>query len=81
MKTELGKISEAMNRKETNKRTGFALKKYKLLVFLGLADTTPLQKKLNAIAYILFGVACLLAFIVVASTGFDNVPLTIGEQA
>lgn len=32
-------------------------------------------------AYILFGVACLLALIVVASTGFDNVPLTIATYA
>lgn len=79
MQTELGKISDAMSRKVTNPRTGFALQWYKFKVFLGLEETTPLQKKLNALAYILFGVACLLAFIVVASTAFQNIPLTIGK--
>ncbi|KAL7006511.1 hypothetical protein EMMF5_003932 [Cystobasidiomycetes sp. EMM_F5] len=81
MQTELGKISDAMSRKVTNPRTGFALQWYKFKVFLGLEETTPLQKKLNALAYILFGVACLLAFIVVASTAFQNIPLTIATYA
>lgn len=45
MKTELGKISEAMNRKETNNRTGWRRKWHKFKVFLGLAETTPLQVK------------------------------------
>lgn len=35
--------------------------------------------RLNTLAYILFGVACLLAVIVVASTGFSDIPLTIGK--
>lgn len=81
MKTELGKIAEAMSRKETNNRSGFAKRWHKFKVFLGLAETTPLQVKLNTIAYILFGAACLLAFIVVASTGFGDVPLTIATYA
>lgn len=45
MKTELGKISEAMNRKETNNRKGFAAKWHRVKVFLGIAETTPLQIK------------------------------------
>lgn len=45
MKTELGKIADAMSRKETNNRSGFARKWHAFKVFLGLADTTPLQVK------------------------------------
>lgn len=37
--------------------------------------------RLNTIAYILFAAACLLALIVVASTGFQDVPLTIATYA
>lgn len=45
MKTELGKISEAMTRKEANNRQGFKRTWHKFKVFLGLAETTPLQIK------------------------------------
>lgn len=45
MKTELGKISEAMQRKESNNRSGFAKTWHKIKVFLGIAETTPLQIK------------------------------------
>ena len=51
MKTELGKISEAMNRKETNNKKGFAAKWHKTKVFLGVAETTPLQIKYVECAY------------------------------
>jgi magnesium-transporting ATPase (P-type) len=81
MDTELGKISAALSRKETNKRTGFAATWYKFKVFLGLADTTPLQIKLNKLAYIVLFFACIVAVIVVASTGFQDVPLSIATYA
>lgn len=81
MDTELGKISAALNRKETNKRTGFAATWYKFKVFLGLADTTPLQIKLNKLAYMVLFFACIVAVIVVASTGFKDVPLSIATYA
>jgi Na+-exporting ATPase len=81
MDTELGKISAALSRKETNKRTGFAATWYKFKVFLGLADTTPLQIKLNKLAYIVLFFACIVAVIVVASTGFKDVPLSIATYA
>lgn len=45
MKTELGKIQEAMHRKEANNRQGFARTWHKFKVFLGVAETTPLQVK------------------------------------
>lgn len=45
MRTELGKIAEAMERKETTSHTGWAAKWYKLKVLMGLAGTTPLQMK------------------------------------
>jgi len=76
MGTELGKIAEAMERKETTKLKGFAEKWYKFKVIMGVAGTTPLQVKLNTLAYILLGIALLLAFIVVASTGFGDVPMS-----
>ncbi|KAL7412608.1 hypothetical protein BDY24DRAFT_392075 [Mrakia frigida] len=81
MGTELGKIAEAMERKEVIKITGFAAKWYKFKVILGVAGTTPLQIKLNTLAYILLGVALLLAFIVVASTGFMDVPMSMATYA
>jgi len=76
MGTELGKIAEAMERKEVIKITGFAAKWYKFKVILGVAGTTPLQIKLNTLAYILLGIALLLAFVVVASTAFTDVPMS-----
>jgi Na+-exporting ATPase len=45
MRTELGKIADAMERKETTSHTGWAAKWYKLKVLMGLAGTTPLQMK------------------------------------
>jgi len=81
MQTELGKISAALSRKETNKRTGFSAFWYKFQVFLGLKDTTPLQIKLNKLAYLVLFFACIVAVIVVASTGFKDVPLSIATYA
>ena len=45
MNTELGKIQEAMSRKESNNKKGFAAQWHKFKVFLGIAETTPLQIK------------------------------------
>ncbi|EPQ29969.1 uncharacterized protein PFL1_02641 [Pseudozyma flocculosa PF-1] len=81
MQTELGKISEAMNRKENLNKSGWAARRHRINAFLGLADTTPLQIKLNKLAYVILGLACVVAVIVVASTGFRDVPLTIATYA
>lgn len=81
MNTELGKISAALGRKEKSNKTGFAATWHKIKVFLGVADTTPLQIKLNKLAYIILFFACIVAIIVVASTGFKNVPLSIATYA
>jgi Na+-exporting ATPase len=45
MNTELGKIQEAMGRKEKNTKVGWARTWHKIKVFLGVAETTPLQVK------------------------------------
>ncbi|KAJ9124555.1 hypothetical protein QFC24_003347 [Naganishia onofrii] len=81
MDTELGKISAALSRKEKSNKTGFAATWHKFKVFLGLAETTPLQIKLNKLAYIILFFACIVAVIVVASTGFKHVPLSIATYA
>ncbi|KAJ9123082.1 hypothetical protein QFC22_001272 [Naganishia vaughanmartiniae] len=81
MNTELGKISAALSRKEKNNKTGFAATWHKCKVFLGLAETTPLQIKLNKLAYVILFFACIVAVVVVASTGFKNVPLSIATYA
>lgn len=49
MQTELGKIAEAMQRKEKRSETGLAAKWYKFKVILGVAGTSPLQIKCVAI--------------------------------
>ena len=81
MDTELGMISEAMSRKEKHNKTGWAARWHETKVFLGVADTTPLQIKLNKLAYVILFFACIVAVIVVASTGFKDVPLQIATYA
>lgn len=81
MQTELGKISAAMAKKETSGKTGLGHFWYKTKAFLGVVDTTPLQIKLNKLAYVILFFACICAIIVVASTGFKDVPLTIATYA
>ena len=81
MKTELGKIAEAMERKEVNSASGFAKFKHKAAVAMGVAGTTPLQIRLNWLAYSLLGCAIVLAIVVVASTGFKNIPDSIATYA
>lgn len=81
MSTELGKIAEALERKDmvTEKGTNLLVRRVK--VALGVLDTTPLQIKLNKLAYWLLLGAIVLAVIVVASTGFTNIPKSIATYA
>lgn len=81
MGTEIGKIATALDSKAVRKESGFAAKWYKFKVALGLADNTPLQIKLNQLAYSLLAAAIVAAIIVVASTGFRDVPLTVATYA
>nr|ODN85706.1 potassium/sodium efflux P-type ATPase, fungal-type [Cryptococcus depauperatus CBS 7841] len=81
MATEMGKIAQALESKATNDRHGFRALWWKIKVLLGVVETTPLQIKLNKLAYFLLACACVLAVIVVASTGFRHVPLSIATYA
>lgn len=81
MTTELGKISAAMSQKADSGETGWRAKLHKVKAFLGVVDTTPLQIKLNKLAYLILFFACICAIIVVASTGFQDVPLTVATYA
>lgn len=81
MQTQLGAIAESLSRKEEVHKTGFALRWHKFLVALGLRETTPLQVKLNQLAYTLLGASLIIALVVVASTGFTNVPISIATYA
>lgn len=81
MDTEIGKIAQALQNKAERTETGFARFWHKFMVLLGLRDTTPLQVKLNQIAYVLLGASIVIAIIVVASTGFKDVPMSIATYA
>ncbi|TXT13135.1 hypothetical protein VHUM_01536 [Vanrija humicola] len=81
METEIGTIAKALQTKAARTETGFAAFVRKTKVALGLADTTPLQIKLNSLAYILLIASLFIALIVVASTGFKNVPMTMATYA
>ena len=81
MNTELGKIAGALERKEANTAAGFAKFQHRAAVGLGLAESTPLQIRLNLLAYILLGISIVLAIIVVSSTGFKNIPDSIATYA
>ncbi|KAF9022152.1 potassium/sodium eff [Hymenopellis radicata] len=81
METELGKIADALERKEKSGATGFKRSREKVAVALGVAGTTPLQIRLNMLAYFLLGVAIVLAIIVVSSTGYSNIPESIATYA
>ncbi|GKT41257.1 calcium-transporting ATPase 3 [Colletotrichum spaethianum] len=86
MQTEVGKIAastqkktrkpgRSMNYKKYGKRqpvVGLTKRIYDAVgKFLGLTEGTPLQRKLAALAYILFGCAIILAIIVFAAHKFD----------
>ncbi|PHH82168.1 hypothetical protein CDD82_6790 [Ophiocordyceps australis] len=86
MMTEVGKIAastskkqrkagRSMNWRKYGKKqpvVGLSKRIYDLIgKFLGLTEGTPLQRKLSALAYVLFGVAILLAMIVFGVNKFD----------
>ncbi|RFU28751.1 hypothetical protein B7463_g7598, partial [Scytalidium lignicola] len=86
MKTEVGKIAASTNKRPRKAGRSMNYKKYgkiqplKGLVrriydvagkFLGLTEGTPLQRKLARLAYLLFGVALLLAIIVFGVNRFN----------
>ncbi|KAL1407292.1 hypothetical protein Q8F55_006713 [Vanrija albida] len=81
METEIGTIAKALQTKAARTETGWAAFVRKTKVALGLADTTPLQIKLNSLAYILLIASLVIAVVVVASTGFKNVPMTMATYA
>ncbi|KAH7171320.1 hypothetical protein EDB81DRAFT_195792 [Dactylonectria macrodidyma] len=86
METEVGKIAastskktrkagRSMNYRKYGKRqpiVGLSKRIYDVIgKFLGLTEGTPLQRKLSALAYVLFGCAIILAIIVFAVNHFD----------
>ncbi|WVQ72212.1 potassium/sodium efflux P-type ATPase, fungal-type [Cryptococcus sp. DSM 104548] len=81
MGTEIGKIAQALESKAKNNRKGLGAFWWKTKVLLGVVETTPLQIKLNKLAYFLLAWACIIAIIVVASTGFKNIPLSMATYA
>ncbi|RGP80118.1 potassium sodium efflux p-type fungal-type [Fusarium longipes] len=86
MQTEVGKIAastskktrkagRSMNYKKYGKKqpfVGASKRTYDVIgKFLGLTEGTPLQRKLSALAYVLFGCAIILAIVVFAVNKFD----------
>ncbi|KAL1407966.1 hypothetical protein Q8F55_004763 [Vanrija albida] len=74
MGTEIGKIAKALQNKAVRTETGWAARVHRIKVTLGLAETSPLQIKLNSLAYTLLCAAIVTAIVVLASTGFKNIP-------
>jgi len=74
MSTEIGKIAKALQSKGERTETGWAARWHWVKVKLGLAETSPLQYKLNSLAFCLLGAAILTAIVVLATTGFRNIP-------
>lgn len=81
MATELGKIAEALESEHKSSKTGFRLYLEKIRRALGIEGTTPLQIKLNKLAYWVLLIACILAVIVVSSTGYHDIPNSIAIYA
>ncbi|OAA35736.1 potassium/sodium efflux P-type ATPase [Beauveria brongniartii RCEF 3172] len=86
MSTEVGKIAastskkqrkagRSMNWRKYGKRqpvVGLARRTYDIIgKFLGLTEGTPLQRKLSALAYVLFGCAIILAMVVFGVNHFN----------
>lgn len=86
MQTEIGLIAQSMQGKQRKPNRSMSRKKHSALQpvkgaslrtfdavakFLGLTEGTPLQKKLNKLAYVLFGCALLLAIIVFGVNRFN----------
>lgn len=74
MSTEIGSIAKALQSKGERTETGWAARWYWVKVKLGLAETSPLQYKLNKLAFTLLGAAIVTAIVVLASTGFRKIP-------
>ena len=81
MATELGKIAGALESEQQSSKTGFRLYLEKSKRALGIEGTTPLQIKLNKLAYWVLFISCILAIIVVSSTGYRNIPNSIAIYA
>lgn len=86
MSTEVGKIAASTSKKTRKAGRSMNYKKYGkkqpfvgaskrtwdvIGKFLGLTEGTPLQRKLSALAYVLFGCAIILAIVVFAVNKFD----------
>lgn len=76
MQTELGKIAQALDASPTKRSA-----KDQIKAALGLSGGTPLQIRMNKLAYVLLIVAIVLAVVVVASTAFKNIPDSIATYA
>jgi potassium/sodium efflux P-type ATPase len=74
MSTEIGNIARALQSKGERTETGFAAFWYWCLVKLGLRETSPLQYRLNSLAFALLAAAIVTAIVVLASTGFSDIP-------
>lgn len=73
MNTEVGRIADALGRKdpEAQKRSVWQNTKEHILTFLGLRNKTPLQIKVAKLAYIQCGAAVVLAILVFSAARFD----------
>ncbi|VDC02384.1 unnamed protein product [Peniophora sp. CBMAI 1063] len=74
MQTQIGHIAESMQKKKASPRAGLPLWKRifeGVMTFLGLRTGTPLQIKLNKLAYALFLLAAVLLIIVFAVAKFE----------
>jgi Na+-exporting ATPase len=86
METEVGKIAASTSKKKRKAGRSMNYKKYgkrqpvigaskrvydAVGKFLGLTEGTPLQRKLAALAYVLFGCAIILAMVVFGVNKFD----------
>ena len=77
----MGKISEALRSEKQSDKTGFRRYLETIRRALGIEGTTPLQTKLNQMAYCILFIACILAIIVLSSTGFHDIPDSIAIYA
>ena len=81
MATELGMIAAALGTERKSSKTGIRRYLEKIKHALGIEGTTPLQIKLNKLAYWILLIACILAVIVVSSTGYHDIPPSIAIYA
>ncbi|GMK59492.1 hypothetical protein CspeluHIS016_0800980 [Cutaneotrichosporon spelunceum] len=81
MSTEIGSIARALQSKGERSEKGFAKFWYWTKVKLGLAETSPLQYRLNSLALALLAAAIVTAIVVLASTGFRRIPRSTATYA